>query len=175
MLFFILCNKHHRIRSPQQMRSQYQKEAFCDLVHYCSSFHSQAYRVQNPRQLRQFNDKGAELRGQYAPYGSQVHFETRLLFHGTAPAAISGIVLDNFDWRRAGEAVGASFGCGVYFGTSFMISDGYARDACHQADATTRPAAVTPAGTVDASERRRFMFVAAVHVGLCCRGQANLR
>jgi hypothetical protein len=146
---------------------------FCSLLFIISS---QAYRVPNPRQLRQFNDKGAELRGQYAPYGSQVHFETRLLFHGTSPAAIGGIVLDNFDWRRAGEAVGASFGCGAYFGTSFMISHGYARDACHQADpTTTRPAAVTVAGTEDSSERRRFMFVAAVHVGLCCRGQSNLR
>jgi hypothetical protein len=133
---------------------------------------SKAYRVQNPRQLRQFKDKGIELRGQYAPYGSDVKFETRLLFHGTTADAIGGIVLDNFDWRRAGEAVGAKFGRGVYFGTSFMVSSYYAKDAVDRAD----PTPPRPDGTAtDTRARRRFMFVAAVHVGLCVVGQPDMR
>lgn len=76
------------------------------------------------------------------------------LYHGTRPEIVENIVHDNFDFRIAGDRVGALYGNGSYFATTAKYSDLYS-------------------GTDD--NGYKIMFVAKVLTGKVCLGSPGLK
>jgi poly [ADP-ribose] polymerase 7/11/12/13 len=62
-----------------------------------------------------------------AKYGGIGCSNERELFHGTVPDILDVICKENFDFRLAGERVGALLGQGAYFARDAKYSDLYAQ------------------------------------------------
>ena len=76
------------------------------------------------------------------------------LYHGTSSDLVDVIAADNFDFRMAGERVGALYGNGAYFASTAKYSDLYA--------------------SKDQSGLKS-MFVAKVLVGKFCQGESGMK
>ena len=77
------------------------------------------------------------------------------LYHGTRSDLVEAIAIDNFDFRMAGDRVGALYGNGAYFATTAKYSDLYADK--------------------NQSTGLKSMFVAKVLVGRICQGQNGMK
>ena len=77
------------------------------------------------------------------------------LYHGTSSDLVEVIASDNFDFRIAGERVGALYGNGAYFASTAKYSDLYAQK--------------------NPSTGLKSMFIAKVLVGKICEGESGMK
>ena len=79
----------------------------------------------------------------------------QVLYHGTSWDLVEAIAADNFDFRIAGERVGALYGNGAYFASTAKYSDLYA--------------------SKNQNTGHKSMFLAKVLVGKICQGESGMK
>ncbi|XP_062617080.1 E3 ubiquitin-protein ligase MIB2-like [Saccostrea cucullata] len=108
-------------------------------------------RVQNILYWEHYQFMRRHLESKYGGIGCS---NERDLFHGTLPNKVNVICKDNFDFRLAGDRVGALLGQGAYFAMDAKYSDLYAAQD---------------------DQRHKYMFLAKVLCGKWCVGNGTYK